>query len=85
VLTAQSALDRASLASTLRDGAENATTPDGFQVATAIHRFGEAAPGNPTALYAIPYEIAVMVAWREGRQQRSLVLRSIRLGTQSLQ
>jgi hypothetical protein len=85
VLIAQSALDRAGLASALREGAEDTVTPEGFRVATLIHRYGAAAVGDPSALYAIPYEIAVSVTWREGRQERSLSLRSIRLGSQPLQ
>jgi general secretion pathway protein I len=85
VLTAQSTLDRVGLASTLREATADTTTADGFRVATLIHRYGEPAAGDPTALYAIPYEIAVTVAWREGRQERALSLRSIRLGSPPLQ
>lgn len=61
---------------------QEASGSDGaFQWQTRIHRYGGAQPGQ-RSISLVPYEVAVSVAWREAGHERSLSLRTIRLGPQ---
>ena len=80
VLTAQSELDRAGNGGRLVDGSEDSQIQGRYRVVTRVSRYGATVAGDPTSFYAVPYEILVTVAWREGRQERTVSLRTLRLG-----
>lgn len=84
-LMAQSALDRAGGGALLHDGTDDRQVQGRFRVLTRVRRYGEAVAGDPTALYAMPYEILVTVSWPDGRQERTVSLRTLRLGSQPTQ
>jgi len=79
VLTAQSELDRVG-GGRLVDGSEDSQVQGRYRVVTRVRRYGTTVAGDPTSFYAVPYEILVTVAWREGRQERTVSLRTLRLG-----
>jgi len=85
VLTAQSELDRVGNGGRISDGTEDRQVQGGYRVVTQVRRYGEAVAGDPSAFYAVPYEILVTVSWREGRQERTVSLRTLRLGSQPTQ
>jgi len=83
VLAAQSALDELGRSIPLRDGQEQSSDRDRFHVSTSVHRYSEGITADTSTLYSVPYEVAVTVSWREGRRDRSISLRSLRLGPQT--
>jgi prepilin-type N-terminal cleavage/methylation domain-containing protein len=52
-----------------------------FRWRSSIHRYGDPTAGLG-ASYLLPYEVAVSVSWIETGRERSLTLRSLRLGPQ---
>lgn len=85
VLAAQSALDELGRSVPLRDGQESAEDRGRFHIATAVRRYTEHVDADTSTLYAVPYDVRVTVSWREGRRDRSVSLRSLRLGPQLAQ
>jgi len=83
VLAAQSALDELGRSIPLRDGQELSSDRDRFHIATTVHRYSENVTADTSTLYSVPYEVEVTVSWREGRRDRSISLRSLRLGPQT--
>jgi hypothetical protein len=85
VLAAQSALEELGQSIPLHDGEELTRDRDRFRVTTAVRRATEHVAADTSTLYAIPYDVRVTVTWHEGHQDRSLSLRSLRLGPQLAQ
>lgn len=85
VLVAQSALDELGQSVPLRDGQETIVDHDRFRVTTVVHRYTEHVAADTSTLYSVPYEVEATVAWHEGRHDRSITLRSLRLGPQVAQ
>jgi len=85
VLAAQSALEELGQSVPMHDGEERTIDRDPFRITTAVRRTTEHVAADTSALYAVPYDVRVTVTWHEGRQDRSVSLRSLRLGPQLAQ
>ena len=74
ILRAQSELARIGHDIPLQDGETDGRAADGFAWKVAITPYGLAAGG------LLAHQVAVEVGWREGREERRILLQTIRLG-----
>jgi hypothetical protein len=78
-ILAQSVLDTAAVATPLADGAEAERQEGAFRIRAAVHRY-RAGPADKEDGYLVPYELTAMVLWRDGAEERSVSLQTLRLG-----
>ena len=77
-LWAESLIDGIGRGEKLEDGELSGKTADGYRWHAAVRRY--AADGtNPSRVAAHPYEIALVVSWREFGRERAIGLSTLRL------
>ena len=79
-LLAQSTLETFGPGTALADGGGVDQQEGRYHVAVTVERYEGDGSLPPSPLIAIPYEVAVTVSWPDGARERSVTLRTLRLG-----
>jgi hypothetical protein len=78
-ILAESTLDAMGVVAPLRDGDAADRSVGPFRVRVSVARYHDSANGGEDG-YVVPYELTATVLWQEGRLERSMSLRTVRLG-----
>jgi general secretion pathway protein I len=81
-IIAESTLDAIGVVTPLKSG-DTAELRDGpFRILASVERYHEPNAVSDEQRYLVFYRVSATVSWREGRQQRSIELSTLRLGPQ---